>query len=98
MGSWVGVGDNAAAARNYLGLRQRLESPHRWLICRTVVSYVFRAESTRKNRNEYTKKKTAAAAEGFNPMYSCVPQYKLQGFIFNTEWTAEKYNMIQKVV
>ena len=42
------LGANAAAARNYLGLRQRLESPHRWLICRTVVSYVFRAESTSK--------------------------------------------------
>lgn len=42
-------GGNAAAARNYLGLRQRLGSPHRWLICRTAVSYVVRAES-RKNK------------------------------------------------
>lgn len=34
-------GRDVAAARNYLGLRQRLQSPHRWLICRTSVSYVF---------------------------------------------------------
>lgn len=46
-GEW---GGNAAAARNYLGLRQRLGSPHRWLICRTVVSYVFRAKSTKKKK------------------------------------------------
>lgn len=42
-------GGNAAAARNYLGLRQRLGSPHRWLICRTRVSYVFRAKKKSKN-------------------------------------------------
>ena len=55
------LGGNAAAASNYLGLRQRLESPHRCLICRTVVSYVFRAESTRGNKNEYSERNTATA-------------------------------------
>lgn len=41
-------GANAAAASNYLGLRQRLASPHQRFICRTKVSYVFKAAKTRK--------------------------------------------------
>lgn len=47
------LGGDAAAARNYLGLRQRLESPHRWLICRTEVSYVFRAEKLKSKKPEW---------------------------------------------
>lgn len=45
-------GGYVAAARNYLGLRQRLQSPHRWLICRTSVSYVF-SWKTEKDNSAY---------------------------------------------
>lgn len=45
-------GGDVAAARNYLGLRQRLLSPHRWLICRTSVSYVF-SWKTEKDNSAY---------------------------------------------